>query len=296
MIGSPLIILNRINPLGDEIPVSTIYIMMPNILMMGAEISAMEVVIFCGGRGTRLSEKTREMPKPLIELGEYPVLWHIMKNYSFYNLNRFILTLGYKGDMISEYFMYKYNLTRNFSISTKKIVPPVCKDGWDISFIQTGLDSMTARRLYLCRDAISHYPFMAAYGDGVADMNMENLINRHRVLKKDHGAIATITITRPYSKYGIVRLKGDIVDSFREKPLMNEYVNVGYMVLEKGVFDYIREDENVMFEETLQRIADDEKLGYYIHTGFWHAMDTYKDYVDLNRMWTENPQWKIWKD
>ncbi len=270
--------------------------MMPDIHMMGADSNATEVVIFCGGRGTRLSEKTREMPKPLIELGEYPVLWHIMKNYTFYHLKNFILTLGYKGEMITEYFMYKHNLTGNFSISTKNIVPPKCRDDWDITFVQTGLNSKTATRLNYCRDTIRTYPFMATYGDGVADMNMDALLSRHISLKKNHGIIATITITRPYSKYGIVRLKGDIVEAFREKPQMNEYINVGYMVLEKEVFNYIRRDEDVMFEETLQRIADDEKLGYYVHNGFWHAMDTYKDYVDLNGMWQENPQWKIWKD
>jgi glucose-1-phosphate cytidylyltransferase len=264
--------------------------------MMAAKDKATEVVIFCGGRGTRLSEKTREMPKPLIELGEYPVLWHIMKNFSFYNVKRFILTLGYKGEMITDYFMYKYNLTGNFSISTIKIVPPDSRDDWHISFVQTGLNSKTAKRLNLCKDTISNYPIMVTYGDGVADMNIDHLISRHKSLRKDHGVIATITITRPYSKYGIVRLKGDIVEAFREKPLMNEYVNVGYMVLEKAVFDYIRDDEDVMFEETLQRISDDEKLGYYVHKGFWHAMDTYKDYVDLNEMWRGDPQWKIWKD
>jgi len=263
---------------------------------MGSRRSVTDIIMFCGGRGTRLSEKTKEMPKPLIELGEYPILWHTMKNYSFYNFNRFILALGYRGDMIVDYFMNKHHLAQNFSIMTSNIIPPMCRDDWEISFVQTGLESKTAKRLYCCKDFIRSYPFMAAYGDGVADMNINNLFKRHAILKKQHGIIATITITRPYSKYGIVKLNGDIIESFREKPQMNEYINVGYMVLEKEVFDYILPDEDIMFEDTLQEIAAERKLGYYVHNGFWHAMDTYKDYVDLNQMWRDNPQWKIWAD
>jgi glucose-1-phosphate cytidylyltransferase len=151
-------------------------------------------------------------------------------------------------------------------------------------------------RLFHCRDSVKEYPFMATYGDGVADMDMRALIRRHTDLKKKYGVIATITITRPYSKYGILKLEGDLVESFREKPQMDEFVNVGYMVLEKEVFDYIYHDKDVMFEETLADIAADGKLGYYIHEGFWHAMDTYKDYIELNEMWKGVAKWKIWND
>jgi len=255
-----------------------------------------DVVLFCGGRGTRLSEKTREMPKPLIELGEYPILWHIMKNYAVFNSRHFILTLGYKGDMLVDYFINRYPVSGNFSIHLNDIRLPRSAEDWDLSFIQTGTDSKTAKRLYLCRNTIRKYPFMATYGDGVADMNMPALMKRHETLKKQCGVIGTITVTRPYSKYGIVGLGSKLVESFREKPLMNEYINVGYMVLEKEVFDYIDPNEDVMFEETLRNIADEGKLGYYIHDGFWHAMDTYKDYVDLNEMWRNDPVWKLWKD
>lgn len=137
---------------------------------------------------------------------------------------------------------------------------------------------------------------MATYGDGVADIDLDKLLARHQYLHDEHGIIATITVTRPYSKYGIVQLDGDTVVSFSEKPLMNEYVNVGFMVLEREVFEYIHPDEDVMFEDTLQTVAEAGKLGYYIHDGFWHAMDTYKDYEDLNKMWKESPRWKIWND
>ena len=255
-----------------------------------------DVVLFCGGRGTRLSEKTREMPKPLIELGEYPVLWHIMKNYSHFNYNRFILTLGYKGEMIVDFFLHKYPTLQNFSIKMNDIVLPKSREDWEIQFVQTGISTKTAKRLLLCCDMIRSSPFMVTYGDGVADMDIHALMNRHRKLRQQDGVVATITITRPYSKYGIVSLDGDRIRSFREKPLMDEYVNVGYMVLEKEVFDYIRPDEDVMFEETLAEIASDGKLGYYVHNGFWHAMDTYKDYVDLNAMWRQDPKWKIWSE
>lgn len=255
-----------------------------------------DVVIFCGGRGTRLSEKTRDMPKPLIELGEYPIIWHIMKNYAHYNSKRFILTLGYRGDMIINYFLNRYSLMQNFSVRLDNISLPKNRDDWELDFVQTGLNTLTATRLHLCRSAITEYPFMATYGDGVADMDINALIGRHQHLKKKHNVIATITITRPISKYGIVKLDGDIISSFREKPLMDEYINVGYMVLEKEIFNYIDPNSDVMFEETLQKIAKDGKLGYYIHDGFWHPMDTYKDYVDLNEMWKRDPRWKIWTE
>ncbi len=255
-----------------------------------------DVIIFCGGRGTRLSEKTREMPKPLIELGEYPIIWHIMKNYSFYNAKRFILTLGYMGDMIVDYFLHRHPLQKNFSVRLDNIRVPRNPEDWELAFVQTGLNTKTAIRLLRCREWVREYPFMATYGDGVADMDISALVRKHNQLKKKHDVAATITITKPYSKYGIVSLDGDRVETFREKPLMDEYVNVGYMVLEKDIFDYIDPGQDVMFEDTLQRVAEDGRLGYYIHDGFWHAMDTYKDYADLNEMWRKEPQWKIWND
>jgi glucose-1-phosphate cytidylyltransferase len=263
---------------------------------MPEQLRINDVVIFCGGRGTRLSEKTREMPKPLIELGEYPIIWHIMKNYAHYDTKRFILTLGYKGDMIIDYFLHRHPLMQDFSVRIDNIRLPTNREDWELAFVQTGLNTRTAMRLYLCRDAINAYPFMATYGDGVADMDIRALMQRHATLKKKEGVIATITITRPYSKYGIVKLDGDIIESFREKPLMDEYINVGYMVLEKEIFDYIDPQEDVMFEETLQKVAMDGRLGYYIHAGFWHAMDNYKDYADLNEMWRKEPKWKIWNE
>lgn len=255
-----------------------------------------DVVIFCGGRGTRLSERTHQMPKPLIELGDFPVLWHIMKIYSHYSCNRFLLTLGYKGEMISDYFLNTYPLMQDFNIRTKTPILPTVPDDWEICFIQTGLESKTATRLLKCKKTITSRQFMVTYGDGVADISIPRLLKRHQELNKNHGVIGTITITRPYSKYGIIKCDGDIVERFQEKPLMDNYINVGFMVLEKEIFDYIDESEDVMFEQTLEEVAKDKKLGYYVHDGFWHAMDTYKDYVDLNEMWRNNPKWKIWND
>jgi glucose-1-phosphate cytidylyltransferase len=236
------------------------------------------------------------MPKPLIELGEYPIIWHIMKNYAHFNTKHFVLTLGYRGDMIIDYFVNRYSILQDFSIRLNDIALPKTRDDWKLSFVQTGLNTQTALRLLRCRTSLTQYPFMATYGDGVADMDIRALTERHAQLRKSHGVIATITITRPFSKYGIVKLDGNIIRSFREKPLMDEYINVGYMVLEEEVFDYIDPAEDVMFEETLQKIAKDGKLGYYIHDGFWHPMDTYKDYVDLNTMWQRDPKWKIWNE
>jgi glucose-1-phosphate cytidylyltransferase len=263
---------------------------------MSNKLQKMDVVIFCGGRGTRLSEKTREMPKPLVELGEYPILWHIMKIYSAFSHDRFILTLGYKGEMITNYFLNSYPTLQDFTINLSNIVLPKAKDSWTIAFVQTGLEAKTAKRLLLCKDQINSDRFLVTYGDGVADIDLDALIKHHEKLHRENGVIATITLTKPYSKYGIVELKGNIVEKFSEKPQMDEYINVGFMILEKEVFDYIDPTADVMFEQTLEDIARDHKLGYYIHKGFWHAMDTYKDYIDLNEMWRTDPKWKIWKD
>lgn len=261
---------------------------------MKKSADSLDIIIFCGGRGTRLSEKTHEMPKPLIELGEYPILWHIMKIYSSFNHEKFILTLGYKGEMIVDYFLNRHALQQNFSINLQDIVQPRAHEPWEISFVQTGLESKTAKRLYLCKESITSGTFMATYGDGVADIDISRLQHHHNKLRKQKGVIATITITKAYSKYGIVNLRGDLIEKFSEKPLMNEYISVGFMVLEQEIFDYINPSEDVMFEETLSEIAKEGKLGYYIHDGFWHAMDTYKDYVEMNEMWRNNPRWKIW--
>lgn len=257
---------------------------------------SLDVVIFCGGRGTRLSEKTREMPKPLIELGEYPILWHIMKIYSSFSCNRFVFTLGYKGDMIIDYFLNRLPIQQNFSVNLSDIVVPRVKEPWEIAFVQTGLESKTAKRLFESKDQIKSGRFLATYGDGVADINIKKLVLHHEKLRREKDVIATITITKPYSKYGIVKLDGNIVEKFSEKPQMDEYINVGFMVLEPEVFDYIDPSSDVMFEDTLGAIAHDGKLGYYIHEGFWHAMDTYKDYIDMNEMWRVNPRWKMWAD
>lgn len=255
-----------------------------------------DVIIFCGGRGTRLSEKTHEMPKPLIELGEYPILWHIMKIYSHYSQIRFILTLGYKGEMISDFFLNQYPLLQNFSLNLSQPKSPPPRENWEIHFIQTGIKSKTAKRLLICKEMIITFPFLLTYGDGIADINIQNLIQRHQKLRREFGVIVTVTLTRPYSKYGVVKLRGELIEELNEKPLMNELINVGFMVLEKEIFEYISPYDDIMFEETLQKVAREGKLGYYIHEGFWHAMDTYKDYEDLNQMWRDDPKWKIWED
>lgn len=264
--------------------------------MMKARKNDLDVILFCGGRGTRMSEKTREMPKPLIELGEYPIIWHIMKIYSFFNYNRFLLTLGYKGDMIVDYFINRLPTLQNFSINMSNIQVPKPKENWDIQFVQTGLDSRTAKRLHFCKEYISSDQFMITYGDGVANININELVRTHRALKKKQDVVATITVTRPYSKYGIVKIEDGLVKSFSEKPLLNNYVNVGFIVVEKEIFDYIDPSEDVMFEDTLEDVANDGKLGFYKHDGFWHAMDTYKDYIDMNEMWRCDPKWKLWTD
>ncbi len=270
------------------------YRIQTNSILMKNNANSPDVVIFCGGRGTRLSEKTHEMPKPLIELGEYPILWHIMKIYSAFNHQKFILPLGYKGEMIIDYFLNRHALQQNFSIDLQNIIQPRAIEPWKISFVQTGLESKTAKRLYQCKEFIKSNTFMVTYGDGIADINILKLLQHHKELREQKGIIATITLTKAFSKYGTVTLKGNIVQEFNEKPKINEFINVGFMVLEQEIFEYIDPSSDVMFEDTLTAVAKEGKMGYYVHDGFWHAMDTYKDYVEMNAMWRNDPKWKIW--
>lgn len=235
----------------------------------------MKVVIWCGGRGTRLNEMTELVPKPIIEVGGKPILWHIMKIYSHFGYNEFILCLGYKGDLIKDYFT---DVSR--------------KEDWDITFVNTGLETLTGGRLLKVKKILENEDtFMATYGDGLSDIDINKLLSFH--MKK--GKMITITGGHPYSKWGMIKTdSNNIIRSFWQKPVLTDYINIGFMVFNKEVFNFIKDD--VEIEEVFKKLVEYEQVVMFPHNGFFHAMDTYRDYLDFNKMWeTNQTPWKVWK-
>lgn len=256
----------------------------------------LKVVIFAGGLGTRLSEETRRVPKPMVEIGGMPILWHIMKIYSSYGHNEFILCLGYKKEIIKEYFKqhalnncdYTQDLENETIQIHKKRVEP-----WKITFIDTGLMTNTGGRLMKIKKYVGNESFMLTYGDGVGNVDINKLIQFHKENKKK----ATITSVIPEGRFGILKLDKHLVKSFEEKKKDNKNrINAGFFVLEPEIFNYIKED--VMWErEPLENLAKDNQLVTYCHKGFWMAMDKLSDKNKLEELWTSGcAEWKVWND
>ena len=257
----------------------------------------MKVVILCGGMGTRLREETEVKPKPMVEIGGMPILWHIMKAYAHYGFNEFILCLGYKGEMIKEYFYHYEVLSNDFTIElgSKKIDihPRHSEQGWKITLVDTGLNTMTGARVKRIERFIKEDMFMLTYGDGVTDINIHKLLEYH----KNHGKIGTVAGVSPPSRYGELLIHKDQVILFSEKPKNNDNsINGGYFVYNKEFFNYLKDDDDCILErEPLEMLAKDKELQVYQHTGFWQCMDTYRDYKYLNEIWNNgNPPWKVW--
>ena len=255
----------------------------------------MKTVIFCGGKGTRLKEETEFKPKPIVKIGKRPILWHVMKIYSHYGFNDFILCLGYKGEMIKEYFFKHKWLSQDFSLdlASPKIhyLNDDEKENWKIIFADTGLETLTAGRLYKVKKYLEEEDrFMVTYGDGLSDIDLLKLIEFHQ----KSGKIVTITGAHPHSKYGLVKINPDkLITDFKQKPKLSDYVNIGFMIFEKKIFDYLGQDR--MIEDVFLDLIKDKQIVMYEHDDFFYAMDTYKDYEDLNKMWQKgSPPWKIW--
>ncbi len=256
----------------------------------------MKVVILAGGYGTRLSEETVVKPKPMVEIGSQPILWHIMKIYSHYGFNDFIIPLGYKGYYIKEYFAnyFLHQSDVSIDLSTNKIeVLHSTSDPWKVTLIDTGYDTNTGGRIKRIKKYTNGEPFMLTYGDGVADVNIPELLAFH----KSHGEMITMTAIQPEGRYGAMDIKEDnSVTSFIEKPKGdNAWVNGGFFVCEQGVFDYIPDDSTSFESISLKNIAKDNKLYTYKHKGFWKCMDTLRDRNILNELWEhQHAKWKIW--
>jgi glucose-1-phosphate cytidylyltransferase len=234
-----------------------------------------DVVILSGGRGTRLQERTKEIPKPLVEVGERPILWHVVRIYAAQGFRRFFVATGYKGELIEEF-------------AAGEDWP----DGVEVNCVDTGLDTPTGGRIHRLRERLEGRPFCATYGDGVADIDLADLLAFHR----GHGAAATMTVVRPILQFGVTELNGDgAVVGFQEKPRSDHWINGGFFCFEPAVFDYLRED-SVLEREPLEALAAGGQLRGYRHTGFWKCMDTYKDAVELNDLWAaDDPPWRLWR-
>jgi glucose-1-phosphate cytidylyltransferase len=256
----------------------------------------MKVVLLAGGLGTRLSEETSLRPKPMVEIGTKPVIWHIMKLYSYYGFNDFIICLGYKGYMIKEYFanyyLHQSDVTVNLSDNTIKTHASFAEP-WTVTLVDTGVESMTGGRIKRIQKYTDGEPFLLTYGDGVSDVNVPELVNHH----KKHGKLITVTAVQPMGKFGALGLSEEnTVNSFIEKPKGDgAWSNGGFFVCEPGVFDYIDGDNIIWEREPLERITAIGEMTAYKHHGFWKPMDTLRDKQELDLEWNSgNPRWKIW--
>jgi len=258
----------------------------------------MKVVILCGGRGTRLKEETEFKPKPLVEIGDRPILWHIMKIYAHYGFSDFILCLGYKGDMIKEYFLNYEAMSNDFTVhlgSHNRIDfhSKHTEHGWKVTLADTGEEAQTGARIKKIEKYLDREPFMVTYGDGVADINMKKLLDFHR----GHGLIGTVTGVHPSSRFGELVVTDNNVVDFNEKPQVKRgLINGGFFVFEKEFLNYLSEDNGCYLErEPLERLTSEEKLMAYVHDGFWQSVDTYRELELLNASWrSANPPWKVW--
>jgi len=258
----------------------------------------MKVVLLAGGLGTRISEESEYRPKPMVEIGGMPIIWHIMKEYSYYGFNEFIICAGYKQHMIKEwfadYFLHTSDITFNFKHGNEIIIHDQKTEPWEVTVVDTGLDTMTGGRIKRVREYIGNEPFMMTYGDGVCDVNISELIKYH----KNHGKLATLTAVVMKQDKGVLNIGPDhVVSSFREKSVNDGLpINAGYMVLEPDVINYIDGDNTSFEREPLEKIASEGQLVSYIHTGFWQCMDTKKEQDLLESLWqTGNAPWKLWK-
>ena len=259
----------------------------------------MKVIILCGGTGTRLKEETEYKPKPMVYVGNQPVLWHIMKIYASYGYNEFILALGYKADYIKDFFLNQKAFTSDFSLETRHHKTKFYLDdrqeidNFKITFVNTGVDTLPGERILRCQKYIPEKDkhFMVTYGDGVTDLDIDGLVKFHKKQK----TIGTITLVHPRSKYGLVNINDkNLVNNFIEKPILNDWVNGGYMVFDKRIFEYLKPGETE--HPALKKLGKEKQLSAKKHDGFWFCMDTYKEVEDLNKMWKKGKApWRIWR-
>ena len=257
----------------------------------------MKVAILAGGLGTRLAEETVVKPKPMVEVGEQPILWHILKHYAHYGFKEFFIALGYKGEYIKRYFLDYYHLGNNLTIDLSNGAirsHHTGREDWMIHLIDTGAAANTGGRVKRLQPWLGNETFMLTYGDGICNLNLHDLLCFHR----QQGRLATITAVRPPARFGGLVLNGDLVAQFTEKPQIGEgWINGGFMILEPAVFQYLENDDTNLESHVLERLADEGQLAAFRHDGFWQCMDTLRDKRILDSLWSSgNPPWKVWDD
>ena len=256
----------------------------------------MKVVLLAGGFGTRISEESQFRPKPMIEIGGRPILWHIMKEYSHYGFNDFIICAGYKQDYIKEYFahyyMYNSDISFDFAHDNSMEIFNNNAEPWKVTIINTGLNTLTGGRVKRIAPYVNNETFMLTYGDGVCDVNIKEVLKFH----KEQGKICTITAVKPEGRFGILDIKENLIKSFREKDKQDVgYINGGYMVCEPAIFDYIENDATTLEQQPFERLAAEGQLVPFKHNGFWQCMDTMRDKEKLeNLLATNKAPWKVW--
>lgn len=257
----------------------------------------MKTVFLAGGLGTRLREETEFRPKPMVPVGGKPILWHIMKIFSHFGHRDFVVCTGYRGDYIRQYFHEFEAMKSDFTlkIGSRELIRThgsLEESGWQVTVADTGAETMTGGRVFRVRDYVGKETFMCTYGDGLADVNVQELLNFHKL----HGKLATVTAVRPVSRFGVLEMdnKGN-VESFQEKPQSAGWINAGYFVFEPKIFDYL-EENSILEREPMANLAKDGQLVAYRHNGFFQPMDTYREMSMLNEMWdANNAPWKVWK-
>jgi glucose-1-phosphate cytidylyltransferase len=255
----------------------------------------MKVGILAGGLGTRLAEETEALPKPMIEIGGKPMLWHIMKHYAHHGFSDFVIALGYKGEVIKRYMVEYCSLASNLTVHLgegRVELHEGERENWTAELIETGLYTATAGRIKRLAPYLDDGTFLLTWGDGVSDLDLEELLAFHR----SHGRLATLTAVRPAARFGHMELDNDVVTEFSEKPQTGEgWINGAFFVLEPGVFDYIEGDETQWEREPLENLAKDGQLMAYRYAGFWQCMDTIRDKKTLERLWEmDEAPWKVW--
>ncbi len=257
----------------------------------------MKVVILCGGLGARLREETEYRPKPLVAVGQRPILWHVMKIYAHYGFKDFALCLGYRGDLIKEYFLNYQTMSSDFTISLNHKTEVAYhgdheEQDFHVTLAETGTDTMTGGRVRRVGKYLDGDSFMVTYGDGLADVNIKELLEFHR----SHGRLGTVTAVRPFSRFGVLELDDDgKVNVCQEKPLVNNWINAGFFVFQKRVLDYIDGDECVLERDLLGRLAEEQQLVAYRHHGFFYCIDTYREYLAVNEMFNRGQTpWMVW--
>lgn len=255
----------------------------------------MKAVILAGGLGTRISEETDTKPKPMVAIGGYPVLWHIMKIYSSFGINDFIICCGYKGYVIKEYFanyaLHRSDVTIDLQNHDVQVLQNYAEP-WKVTLVDTGLDTMTGGRLKRVREYLDDEPFCFTYGDGVSDVDISSVIAFHESQK----TLATVVAVRPPGRFGAIDMDENLVTAFREKPAGDgNFINAGFFVLEPGTLDYVEGDRTIWEREPLEKLAGARQLSAFIHDGFWQCMDTLRDKIHLEALWSEDKApWKTW--